>query len=354
MKTAIITGARGQDASYLAELLLDKDYKVVALERRVSSPDYSNIQTVIDNTNYILEQGDITDFGSLTRLIAKYKPDEFYNLAAQSFVGDSWNQSVATCEINYIGTCNCLEAIRLISPSTKFFQASTSEVYGDVITSMQDEETPARPRSPYASSKYASESLVKVFRESYGIFACFARSFNHESPRRGKQFVTRKITSAIAEMVAASSRNYFGTSYQGILESALRDGVIHPLRLGNLSAARDWSHAKDIVRGMWLIMQQDKPDDYVLASGTARTIREFLDAVFAVLGTIDDWSKFVVIDPKFFRPAEVELLCGNATKARTKLEWFPEISFEELVREMLDHDLRECHTKLWSKGVFAT
>lgn len=341
MKTAIITGIRGQDGSYLSELLLDKGYKVVGLERRSSSPDYSNIEHLFDNNNFIIEQGDVTDFGSVARVLKQYKPQEFYNLAAQSFVAASWDQAVATCDINFTGPCNCMEAIRLVSPETKFFQASTSEVYGDVITSKQNESTPARPRSPYAAAKYGAESLVKVYRESYNMFACYARSFNHESPRRGKQFVTRKITSAIGDMVKEVTNHYWAEelmNYGTILPEALVvDQIINPIRLGNIDAKRDWSHAKDIVRGMWLMLQQDTPDDYVFASGTTRSIRDFLSCAFECVG-IHDWSSFVFIDPKLFRPAEVNLLCGDATKAREKLGWEPEISFESLVQEMMIAD----------------
>ncbi len=341
-KTAIITGCRGQDASYLAELLLEKGYRVVGLERRVSSPDYSNIQGIIDNHDYILEQGDITDFGSLTRLLSKYKPQEFYNLAAQSFVGASWDQSVATCEINYIGTCNCLEAIKLISPKTKFFQASTSEVYGDVQTSMQNEDTPARPRSPYASSKYASESLIKVYRESFGIFACFARSFNHESPRRGKQFVTRKITAAIAEMYKTWIDSERIGSPKDTYAYLLSTEKIRPIKLGNIDVSRDWSHAQDIVYGIWLMMQQESPKDYVLASGKTRTVREFLSRAFSLIG-IEDWLDFVVIDPALYRPAEVKLLCGDSSRARNELGWEPKISFAQLVDDMFINDVSLIH-----------
>lgn len=341
MKTAVITGIRGQDGSYLADLLLSKGYKVVGIERRSSSPDYSNIEHLFGDTNFVLEQGDITDFGSLTRILKEHQPDEFYNLAAQSFVGACWDQALATCEINFQGVANCLEAIRLISPHTKFFQASTSEVYGDVIGTRQDENTPARPRSPYAASKYGAESLIKVYRDSYNIFACFARSFNHESPRRGKQFVTRKITNAIGEMTKKTAHAYFAEygllDYGYCLPMALSSGIIQPIKLGNLEAKRDWSHAKDIVRGIWMMLQQQEPDDYILASGTTRSIKDFLTHAFNVVN-IDDWSEFVVIDQKLYRPADVNLLCGDYTKAKTKMGWKPEISFDALVQEMVECD----------------
>lgn len=696
MKTAIITGVRGQDGSYLSEFLLDKGYRVVGMERRSSMPNYSNLKYVLNHKNFILEEGDITDAGSMARLVSVYKPDEFYNIAAQSFVGASWNQPSATCDVNFTGVCNCLEAIRVCHPSTKFFQASTSEVYGDVINDMQDENTPARPRSPYAAAKYGAESLIKVYRESYNIFACYARSFNHESvlkntpiiikdhsdemidilpiedifksenhryegilevykgqyiwngdswtsiingtcyqdkdkqvraiqtvdsvvettldhyvfnennkdlpnsniqvgdrlfqteipnstaelnsdinfakflgfvcgdgyvgdssivltgidkeqlilyakllterfgfsytivnkgpglyegcknhifalnikcptdfcswvrsllytkgrekkvpkfilnsssivkqaffegyydadgrkagherykykgfttssatlclglifllnsfsdqkakckleykdgrryyyvqltcdrptligkhlikdknevikcfytksddgwffdvqttsetfatgpnlvkihnsPRRGEQFVTRKITKWIGDAFAAveelidntawspvnavknGRREYFVSTQEGF-DAALQRDKILPLHLGNLSAKRDWSHAKDIVRGMWTMLQQDNPDDFVLASGEARSVEDFLSAAFGVVG-VNDWKKFVVIDPKFYRPADVNLLCGDSSKARKVLGWSPEIPFDILVKEMVDHDI---------------
>lgn len=352
-KIALISGARGQDASYLAELLLEKGYKVVATERRSSSPNYSNIKHLIDNTNYILEEGDITDFGSVARLLEKYKPDEFYNLAAQSFVAASWNQPIATCEIDFVGVCNCLEAVRLFSPKTKFFQASTSEVYGDVLSDMQDEDTPARPRSPYAAAKYGAEGLIKVYRDSYGIFACFARSFNHESPRRGKQFVTRKITNWIGEsfkkvdlFITKEGKKYSNNNMtkffnvQEAFELAIKQGYLNPLRLGNLEAKRDWTHAKDIVRGMWLMLQQEKPDDYVLASGKTRSIKEFLHSAAYHAG-LYNWEPLVVQDEKFYRPADVNLLCGSYAKAKKNLGWEPEISFNQLVKEMVETDLTD-------------
>jgi GDPmannose 4,6-dehydratase len=345
MKTAVISGARGQDASYLSELLLDKGYKVVGIERRSSSPDYSNIQHIMNHENFVLEQGDITDFGSITRILKDHQPDEFYNLAAQSFVGAAWDQAIATCEINFVGTCNCLESIRLVSPKTKFFQASTSEVYGDVVEDIQDEDTLPRPQSPYAAAKFGAESLIRVYRESYGMFTCFARSFNHESPRRGKQFVTRKITSAIGDIITKVdshvdkylSKNF--TPWEEGCKFLLNKGVIQPIRLGNLDAKRDWSHAKDMVRGFYLMLQQDKPDDFVFASGETRSVREFLNTAFRMVD-IKDWEPFVTIDPKFYRPAEVNLLCGDYRKAKEILGWEPKIKFSELVEEMVLNDVK--------------
>jgi GDPmannose 4,6-dehydratase len=352
-KTALISGSKGQDASYLADLLLEKGYNVVSIDRRSSSPNYTNIQHLLKNPNYTIEQGDITDFGSVCRIVNKYKPDEFYNLAAQSFVGSSWDQAVATCNINFTGVCNCLEAVRLVHPGCRFYQASTSEVYGDVLDNKQSENTPARPRSPYAAAKHGAESLVKVYRDSYNMFACFGRLFNHESPRRGKEFVTRKITKWIGDsfklvdehvydFVVESNPNYKSElavmRTEKAFETALEKGIIDKLKLGNLDASRDWTHAKDMVRGMWMMLQQETPDDYVLASGKTWTIRQFLDKAFGVLD-IQDWSKFVEIDPKFYRPADVALLCGDYTKAKEKMGWEPQISFDDLVLEMVNHDI---------------
>jgi GDPmannose 4,6-dehydratase len=339
MKTALISGIKGQLGSYLGELLLSKGYKVIGIERRSSSPDYSNIKHFMDHPFFVLEQGDITDFGSIARILKDHKPDEFYNLAAQSFVAASWDQPIATSDINYMGVANCLEAIRLVSPKTKFYQSSTSEVYGDVVTDTQDEKSPLRPRSPYGASKAASEFLLKVYKDSYGIFACFSRNFNFESPRRGKQFVTRKITNAIGEMYHAINHNVnLHLDNQAKFEYALSQDIIKPIHLGNLGAKRDWSHAKDIAQAIWLMMQEEKPDFYTIGSGHARSIRDFLDEAFGVVD-VYDWSEFVEIDPKFYRPAEVNTLCGDATKARKKLCWDNTISFEELVKEMVLSDI---------------
>jgi len=354
MKVAVISGGRGQDASYLAEFLLEKDYKVVAFERRISNPDFSNIKDIMNHPNFELVCGDVTDMASVCNIMSKYQPDEFYNLAGQSFVAASWDEPLETSNVNYNGVGNCLEAIRICSPKTKFLQASTSEVYGDVQNDKQDEDTPARPRSPYAASKHAAEGLIKTYRDSYGLFACYSRAFNHESKRRGQEFVTRKITKWIGDawkIVDGKVSDYFKEgfpgdcskrsgmlSYSAGFKRALVEGDIEPLRLGNLEARRDWSHAKDIVRGMWLMMQEDKPDDYVLASGTTRSIKEFLTDAFGIAG-IGKWDVFVVVDEKFFRPADVNLLCGDASKAKEKLDWEPQISFTDMVKEMVNHDM---------------
>jgi GDPmannose 4,6-dehydratase len=350
MKTAMITGVRGQDGSYLSDLLIEKGYKVVGVERSCASVDYSNIEHLKRNPDFTLASGDITDSGSISRLVKQYRPDEFYNMAAQSFVASSWNEASSTCNINFIGVCNCLEAIRLFSPETKFLQASTSEIYGEVDTDIQNEKTPGRPLSPYAASKYGAEGLMYVYRKSHGTFACFSRAFNHESPRRGKHFVTRKITNGIAQMMSNVDKTavdmYFGerkvensfVSMDTMFNYAIDKGIIQPLKLGNLDACRDWSHAKDIVRGMWMMLQRETPENYVLASGKTRSIRDFLTAAFGAID-IEDWSRFVEVDPAFYRPADVHRLCGDSTKAREELGWVPEYSFEQLVHEMIEKDV---------------
>ncbi len=333
-KTSIITGIRGQLGSYLSELLLAKNYRVVGIERRSSSPDYSNIAHLLDNKNFSLEQGDITDFGSIARIVQQYKPDEFYNLAAQSFVAASWDQPIATSDINYMGVANCLEAIRLISPKTKFYQSSTSEVFGDVLTNKQNEDSPLRPRSPYGASKAGAESLVKVYRDSYNMFACFSRNFNFESPRRAKQFVTRKITDYIGKMVNPNIPTWMDPAFLDVVPGS----SIKPLHLGNLDAKRDWSFAGDIAEAIWMMMQEDEPDTYVFGSGKARTIKDFLSIAFSHV-YIDDWSKLVVVDPQFYRPAEVNTLCADPQKAWKKLGWYPKVTFDQLVEAMVKNDV---------------
>lgn len=352
-KVAIISGIKGQDASWLAELLLEKGYYVVGLERRSSSPDYSNLSKCKTYDRFIIEEADIIDMSSISRIVRKYEPDEIYNLAAQSFVSASWTQPIATFEINSLGTLNLLESIRQFVPSCKFYQASTSEVYGEVLETPQNEDTPTNPVSPYAASKCAGEDLVKVYRKSYDIYACFGRLFNHEGTRRSKQFVTRKITSYIGDCFKIVENNldtmfkpggeYLVPTDMGF-KQALEDGLIDTLKLGNLDSKRDWSDARDMVRGMWMMLQQDEPKDYVLSSGETRSIRDFLDSAFAVIG-IEDWSDFVEIDPRFYRPAEVNVLLGDSSLARKELDWEPEYTFDDLVETMVRYDcgiLEDC------------
>ena len=331
MKRALITGVNGQDGSYLAELLLEKGYKVYGLMRRKSSVDYGNVEHIKDKIEFIY--ADMADVVSLTNAMRISQADEVYNLAAQSFVGTSWEQPVATAEIDGIGALNMLEAIRMIKPNAKFYQASTSEMYGLVQAIPQNEETPFYPRSPYGVAKLYGHWITKNYRESYDMYACSGILFNHESERRGKEFVTRKITDAVAR---------------------IKLGVQDVLELGNLDAKRDWGHAKDYVRAMWLMLQQDEADDYVIATNETRTVREFVERAFMYVGIEIIWEgsevneigkdkatgKTVVkINPDFFRPAEVDILIGDPIKAETKLGWKREIPFVELVERMIKNDL---------------
>lgn len=332
MKHALITGITGQDGSYLAELLLEKNYEVYGLIRRKSKVDYGNCEHIKDKIHWLY--GDVTDLISIQHAIAESKPDEVYNLAAQSFVKESWNTPTTTSTINALGCGNVLEAIRLLKPDAKFYQASTSEMFGKVQAIPQNENTPFYPRSPYGVAKLYAHWLTINYRESYGIFACSGVLFNHESERRGKEFVTRKITDGIAK---------------------IKKGLLSHIELGNLNAKRDWGHAKDYVKAMWLMLQQDKPDDFVIATGKTRTIKEFVEAAFGYAGYNLIWQGegvnevgldantnkvLVKVNPEFFRPAEVELLVGDPTKAETKLNWQREISFNELVKRMVENDLK--------------
>ena len=331
MKRALITGVNGQDGSYLAELLLEKGYKVYGLMRRKSSVDYGNVDHIKDKIEFIY--ADMADVVSLANAMRISQADEVYNLAAQSFVGTSWEQPVATAEIDGIGALNMLEAIRMIKPNAKFYQASTSEMYGLVQAIPQNEDTPFYPRSPYGVAKLYGHWITKNYRESYDMYACSGILFNHESERRGKEFVTRKITDAVAR---------------------IKFGVQEVLELGNLDAKRDWGHAKDYVRAMWLMLQQDEADDYVIATNETRTVREFVERTFMYVGIEIIWEgsevneigkdkatgKTVVkINPDFFRPAEVDILIGDPIKAETKLGWKREIPFVELVERMIKNDL---------------
>lgn len=316
MKTAIITGANGQDGSYLAELLLSKDYFVVGVIRRSSSNNLDRLKHCVNNKNFILEYGDVTDPHSISNLVIKYKPNEFYNLAAQSFVQTSFEQPHLTSQITGLGVLNCLDAIKNHSKETKFYQAGSSEMFGKVQETPQTEKTPFYPRSPYGVAKCFGHQITVNYRESYGLFACNGILFNHESSRRGLEFVTRKITNAAARIVLKKQQT---------------------LELGNLEAKRDWSHAKDMVYGMWLMLQQNEPDDYVLSSNETHTVKEFVKLAFEYFEL--DWEKHVVISPKYFRPAEVDLLLGDSTKARTKLGWEPKYNFEKLIEEMCKSDL---------------
>jgi len=316
-KTAIVTGITGQDGPYLAEFLLNKGYKVYGIAKRYSNPNYENLRFLNIHNRVELITGDVTDSSSMGQIIKSIRPDEFYNLAAQSFVGSSWDLNHLTTEVNSIGVINILTALKMHSPHTKFYQASTSELYGNVNSSRQNEQTPFHPRSPYGISKLHAYWTTVNFRDSYGMYTANGILFNHESPLRGIEFVSRKITNAVAQIKLGQATN---------------------VRLGNLDAKRDWGFAGDYVEAMWLIMQQPEPDDFVVATGTTRSIREFLDVAFGHVG-ITDWTDYVEIDPRFNRPAEVNLLCGDSTKATQVLGWRPRISFDSMVQDMVDADI---------------
>jgi len=315
MKTALITGITGMDGSHLAELLLEKGYKVYGMERRASTPNRTNIKHLDGKINFV--EGDLTDQMSLVRCLKSVKPDEIYNLAAQSFVYMSFLTPEQTSDVNGAGVLRMLEAIREYGKPIKFYQASTSEMFGKVQETPQKETTPFYPRSPYGVSKLYGHWITKNYRESYNMFNCCGILFNHESERRGIEFVTRKITDGVAR---------------------IHLGLQDKITLGNLDAKRDWGYAPDYVEAMWLILQQDTPDDYVISTGKTHSIREFLDCAFQHIG-ITDWGKYVGQDPRFMRPAEVELLRGDSTKAYEKLGWKPKTSLEEMVGKMVDNDI---------------
>jgi len=332
LKRALITGITGQDGSYLAELLLEKGYEVYGLVRRTSVPNMRNLKEAKIVEKVKLLVGDLTDQMSLIRALEKSEPDEVYNLAAQSFVKASWEIPTNTWDVTAKGVVLLLEAIKLVNPKIKFYQASSSEMFGKVAEIPQNEKTPFHPRSPYACAKVFAHHITVNFRESYGMFCCCGILFNHESPRRGIEFVTRKITDGVAR---------------------IKLGLIDCLYLGNLEAKRDWGYAKDYVKAMWLMLQQDEPDDYVVATGETHSVKEFVEEAFRVLGIEISWKgkgieeigfwkdkPVVKIDPKFFRPAEVYFLQGDASKAKEKLNWSPEVKFKDLVKIMVDADLK--------------
>lgn len=346
MKRALITGITGQDGSYLSEWLLDKGYEVYGVMRRKSVVDYGNVAPIRDNIHFIY--ADMIDPVSLIAAVKTAMPDEVYNLAAQSFVATSWEQPLATTEIDGVGVLNMLEAIRTIKPDCRFYQASTSEMFGLVQQTPQNENTPFYPRSPYGVAKLYGHWITKNYRESYGMFACAGILFNHESERRGKEFVTRKITDAAAR---------------------IKLGVLDVLELGNMDSKRDWGHAGDYVRAMYLMLQADTPDDYVIATGETRTVREFVLAAFGHAGIdlafegkgVDEVGRdkktgriLVRVNPEFFRPAEVELLLGDATKAETVLGWKRDIPFSDLVKRMVQHDLLCVQEEIRQNGACTT
>ena len=355
---ALIFGITGQDGSYLAELLLSKGYEVVGVTRRTSTPNTLNINHILQNV--VLVEGDVTDGFNVSKIIEEHKPDEIYNLAAQSHVGTSFKQPNLTWDITAGGVLNILEAIRYSERrfEMRFYQASSSEMFGKNFSTVngrfkeikfQDENTPFVPQSPYAIAKLAAHHLVRNYREGYGIHGSCGILFNHESERRGEKFVTRKITKWIGEFIRwqEEQRGVFDEGQLGGRdeENIIYAGALNPdgfpkLRLGNLDAKRDWGHAEDYVRGMWGMLQHETPNDYVVATGETHSVREFLDIAFKHIG-IDDWDNFVVIDPEFYRPAEVDYLLGIPAKAKRVLGWEPEISFKQLAERMVDSDVQE-------------
>ncbi|NTU46232.1 GDP-mannose 4,6-dehydratase [Candidatus Roizmanbacteria bacterium] len=318
-KTALITGILGQDGPYLAQFLLEKGYKVYGLMRRYSNPNYGNLEYLGITKDIDFVEGDLTDESSLYTIIKNVRPQEVYNLGAQSFVGQSWEISKLTTEVNALGVLYLLNAIKQFSPTSKFYQASTSEIFGNSnVDGFLDENSPFKPRSPYGIAKLYAYWMTINFRESYGMFTCNGILFNHESPLRGIQFVTRKITDAVAR---------------------IKLGLQDKLYLGTLDTKRDWGFAGDYVEAMYLMLQQENPDDYVVASGSTHSVRDFVDAAFNVVG-ISDWENYVAIDPQHKRPAEVFHLQGNAKKAEETLNWKPRVTFEELVTMMVEADLK--------------
>jgi GDPmannose 4,6-dehydratase len=314
MPKALVTGVTGQDGSYLAELLLAKGYEVAGMVRRTSHHSYERIEHLLDRVQIVA--ADLLDQHSLTQVLQETRPDEVYNLAAQSYVPTSWTQPVLTGEFTALGVTRILEAVRLVHPSARFYQASSSEMFGRVVETPQNERTPFYPRSPYGVAKAYGHWITVNYRESYGIYAVSGILFNHESPRRGIEFVTRKVTDAVAR---------------------IKLGLASELRLGNLDARRDWGFAGDYVDAMWRMLQQPEAQDYVIGTGTTHSVRDLVQAAFGHVGL--DWEKYVVVDPRFIRPAEVDLLQADPSKARAELGWEPKVSFEELVAMMVEADL---------------
>ena len=326
-KTALITGITGQDGSYLAEFLLEKGYRVFGMVRRASTENFERIATIRDKVTLI--QADLLDQMSLISIISESQPDEIYNLAAQSFVPTSWTKPVLTGQFTALGVTRVLEAMRLTKPDARFYQASSSEMFGKVAEAPQTETTPFHPRSPYGVAKVYGHFITVNYRESYGLYACSGILFNHESPRRGREFVTRKVTDGVAR---------------------IKLGLANELHLGNLDAKRDWGYAGDYVKMMWMMLQQDEPDDYVVATGENHSVEELVQIAFEHVGL--NWKDYVKIDQRFVRPAEVDLLIGNPAKAREKLGWEPKVTFEEMIRMMIDNDLRMVQAEI-DAGIWA-
>jgi GDPmannose 4,6-dehydratase len=324
MKNVLITGITGQDGSYLAELLLQKGYKVYGLRRRTSTPNYENVEHIRKEIEWI--SGDLTDLASLIQAVQISMPDEVYNLAAQSFVETSWPQPLLTGQITALGVTNVLEAVRMARPYAKFYQASSSEMFGKVVETPQTESTPFYPRSPYGVSKAYGHWITVNYRESFDLFASSGILFNHESPRRGVEFVSRKVTDAVAR---------------------IKLGMQSELRMGNLDAKRDWGFAGDFVKAMWLMLQQDTPDDFVISTGELHTVRELLDVAFSYVDL--NYMDYVVMDTKFIRPAEVDLLLGDSTKAKETLGWKQEVSFTKMIQMMVEADIKRVEWELRTK-----
>jgi len=322
---ALITGITGQDGSYLAELLLEKGYEVYGVVRRSSTETFERIAHIIDDVTLV--QADLHDQVSVIDALSDIRPKEVYNLAAMSFVPTSWKQPILTGDVTALGVTRVLEAIRVVDKSIRFYQASSSEMFGKVQQTPQNETTPFYPRSPYGVAKLYGHWITVNYRESYGIFTVSGILFNHESPRRGLEFVTRKVTNAVAR---------------------IKMGVQKELRLGNLDAKRDWGYAKDYVRAMWMVLQQETPEDYVVSSDRTHTVRDMCEVAFSHVGL--DWREYVIEDPEFFRPAEVHALLGDSRKARAKLGWAPEVSFEDLIRLMVDADIERVRRQLKNDG----
>ncbi|OOC59308.1 GDP-mannose 4,6-dehydratase [Paenibacillus ihbetae] len=326
MKRALITGVTGQDGSYLAEFLLEKGYEVYGLRRRTSTPNFENVESIKDKIRWI--SGDLTDLASLIEAVRISDPDEVYNLAAQSFVAASWPQPLTTGQITAIAVTNMLEAVRLVKPKAKFYQASSSEMFGRVVETPQKETTPFYPRSPYGVAKVYGHWITVNYRESFNMFACSGILFNHESPRRGLEFVTRKVSDGVAR---------------------IKLGLQKELRMGNLDSLRDWGFAGDYVKAMWLMLQQEEPDDYVISTGEMHSVKELLEVAFSYVGL--DYRDYVVIDPEFVRPAEVDLLLGDCSKAKEKLGWMLEIGFKELIHMMVDADMKRVEIEKKNKDL---
>lgn len=325
-KTALITGITGQDGSYLAEFLLEKEYRVIGMVRRSSTVNFDRIAHLQEAEALEIAQGDLLDQMSLIDILREYRPDEVYNLAAQSFVPTSWRQPVLTGEFTALGVTRMLDAVRIVNPEARFYQASSSEMFGKVVEVPQRETTPFYPRSPYGVAKVYGHWITVNYRESYNLYACSGILFNHESPRRGLEFVTHKVTYAAAR---------------------IKLGLQDELRLGNLDARRDWGYAGDYVQAMWMMLQQPEPDDYVVATGETHSVRELCQVAFDCVGL--NWEDYVIVDEKFYRPAEVDLLIGDPSKAHAKLGWEPSVTFQELVELMVEADLAALYEEGYSQ-----